>query len=445
METTVNQELLIFCKYPIAGQAKTRLIPALGATGAAQLHRSMAEAACETARSWRDNCGQTVRQIVLAHTGASEEDFKKWLGDDLCYAEQKGNDLGERMSHAFTSALKNGAQCVLGIGTDVPTLTPEQLSQAENHLADHDLVIGPAADGGYYLIGMKTYHPELFSDINWGTGEVLRQTLAKADRVGLDVAILEELNDIDLPEDLDTLRSDHRFCKHIFCQPDLSIIIPTLNEAGTLAVTLKSLQRLQHVEIIIADGGSQDKTGEIAHRSNAKLIVNTAGRAAQLNRGAAVSRGRNLLFLHADTKLPVNYPDLIIAALKDRYVAAGAFRFKTNQPGMAMRIVEWGTNFRSTRLQIPYGDQGLFMRREIFEELGGFPPLPIMEDFAFVRKLRQRGIIITLAEEAVTSARRWQRLGVIRTTIINQLMIIGFLLRVPTEKLSRFYRGKEKR
>ena len=441
---TSTTQLLIFSKYPTAGKAKTRLIPALGATGAAQLHRRLAEITVETARVWQHKEEDSQRRVTLHYTGAPEIDFINWFGKDFTYAEQSGRNLGERMENAFATTFAGGAHYAIGIGTDVPALSPPLLQQAEQSLADHDLVLGPAADGGYYLIGLKNHHPELFRGIDWGTDKVLKQTLEIATQLRLNVILLDELSDIDRPDDLNQLKNNPRFEDILDNGPAISVIIPTLNEATVLEKTLLNLKMAENVEIIVADAGSTDETSAIATRSGAELLEVSDGRASQLNRGAKISRGKHLLFLHADTILPTNYPELIVSTLKDPSVAAGAFRFKTTQPGIAMRIVEWGTNLRSTRLQTPYGDQGLFLRREVFEELGGFPPLPIMEDFAFVRQLRQRGTIITLAAEAITSARRWQKLGVIRTTVINQLMIIGFLLRVSPEKLSHFYRrGKD--
>ena len=444
MNKTPDTTLLIFSKYPLAGKAKTRLIPALGADVAAQLHRRMTEATIDTVQSWQQKVEEKNIQITVHYTGAVEKDFHSWLGSSFDYQKQPAGDLGQRMCSAFETAFNREANHAIGIGTDVPALTPALLQQAENLLSDHDLVLGPAADGGYYLIGLKTSQPELFANIDWGTEHVLQQTREIATRLGLQVATLPLLSDIDRPEDLHSIKKNPRFSDIISSTPLLSVIIPTLNESSTLDKTLKNLQQADNVEIIIADGGSRDSTDTIATRSGAKLIEVSGGRSAQLNRGAAESRGRYLLFLHADTLLPHNYDKLICQALDNPSIVAGAFRFKTDAPGMAMRIIEWGTNLRSTLRQQPYGDQGLFMERRVFTEMGGFPALPIMEDFALVRQLRQRGTIITLAEEATTSARRWQKLGVIRTIVINQLMIAGFLLRVSPEKLSRFYRGKKK-
>ena len=211
MDKTPDANLLIFSKYPLAGKAKTRLIPALGAEIAAQLHRQLAEAAISTARSWKQISLEKVNRITVHYTGAGEKDFCSWLGSDLDYQEQPTGDLGQRMGAAFESAFKCGIEHVIGIGTDVPTLTATIIQQADKNLEDHDLVLGPAADGGYYLIGMNSFHPELFADIEWETERVYGQTLEICTRLGLKIAELPVLHDIDRPEDLGVLRNDPRF------------------------------------------------------------------------------------------------------------------------------------------------------------------------------------------------------------------------------------------
>ncbi len=206
-----DSNLLIFSKYPLAGKAKTRLIPALGAKLAAQLHRRLAESAISIARSWHEKTLGKTTGITVHYTGANKKDFCSWLGVDLDYQEQPDGDLGQRMCTAFESAFKCGIKHVIGIGTDVPTLTAAILQQADKNLKDHDIVLGPAVDGGYYLIGMNSLHPELFANIDWGTGRVYEQTLEVCRCLGLRVANLPTLSDIDRPEDLCTLREDLRF------------------------------------------------------------------------------------------------------------------------------------------------------------------------------------------------------------------------------------------
>jgi rSAM/selenodomain-associated transferase 2/rSAM/selenodomain-associated transferase 1 len=438
MEERPRSQLLLFARYPVPGQAKTRLIPALGPEGAARLHRRLTEHAAAVARA---AAAAEDARVTICCTGAARRDFRSWLGCDLAYAAQPSGDLGVRLSRAFASAFRGGAKRVVAFGADVPDLSAAQLRQAFARLREHDVVLGPAADGGYYLIGMKCDRPELFAGVDWGTGLVFEQTRAASGRQGLSVALLSTLSDVDLPEDTSVLRADPRFTDVWTTRPLLSVIVPTLDEGASLDRTLECVRRADDIEIIVADGGSRDATREIAARAGAIVLEIAGGRAAQQNGGAAVARGRHLLFLHADTLLPDGYGELIRRTLDRPATVAGAFRFRTDGSGAALRLVEWGANIRSAVLRWPYGDQGLFMERRVFDELGGFAPLPIMEDYELVSRLRRRGFVVTLNEAAITSARRWQRLGALRTTARNLAMIAGFRAGVPPERLARFYRG----
>lgn len=432
-----SAHILIFTRYPVPGRAKTRLIPSLGPLGAARLHRRMTEHILSLART---TCEQETAGITVCFTGARQRDFRAWLGRDLEYAVQPSGDLGHRLRQAFEYAFRHGAKRVIAIGADVPAISTALLAQALTGLHTHDVVLGPAADGGYYLIGLHRYRPELFIGMDWGTERVCAQTRTVIQRLKLKAAELPTLEDVDRPEDLPALQNDPRFVDVWTEQPQLSIIIPTLNEAGALGRTLENARRGNDVEIIVVDGGSQDATRELAEHAGATVLAVSGGRAAQQNAGAAVAQGRLLLFLHADTLLPENYAALIRRTLADPATVAGAFRFRTDGARRALRVMEWVTNIRSIIFQWPYGDQGLFMEKRVFKELQGFAPLPIMEDFDLVRRLRQRGRVITLPTAICTSARRWQRWGVLQTTLRNQLMIAGFLAGVSPTRLARFYR-----
>jgi rSAM/selenodomain-associated transferase 2 len=159
-----------------------------------------------------------------------------------------------------------------------------------------------------------------------------------------------------------------------------------------------------------------------------------------MNAGAARAEGGALLFLHADTRLPPEWSRVVAETLRRPGVAAGAFRFRLAGDFVGKSLIEWGTGLRSRYLQKPYGDQALFLSRAMFEELGGFANLPIMEDYELVSRLRRRGRIVTAHEAILTSARRWQRLGVFRATFINQLVLAGYHLRVHPETLAKLYR-----
>ncbi len=219
------------------------------------------------------------------------------------------------MRSAFEKAFANGASSVLTVGSDLPYLSSDILHQATEALDDHDVVLGPAADGGYYLIGMQRYHPELFAGIDWSTEHVAEQTRAVVGHLGLTRAELPQLNDVDQPEDLETLRNDPRFFDVFTGVPRLSVIIPTLNEAEVLSATLERVNQADEVEIIVADGGSQDATRSISTDSGAIVVTETDGRAAQLNAGAKRASGRHLLFLHADTLLPDGYENVVRSTL----------------------------------------------------------------------------------------------------------------------------------
>ncbi len=187
------------------------------------------------------------------------------------------------------------------------------------------------------------------------------------------------------------------------------------------------------------DGGSEDPTRVIAAAAGAEVIAAEKGRAYQQNLGAASARGRVLLFLHADTLLPVHYVDHIFETLLPKRTAAGAFQFKTDCRVPLIGAVEWMTNVRARLFQLPYGDQALFLKRPLFEASGGFPVVPIAEDLFMLRRLRKQGRIRIAEAEAVTSGRRWEHLGVIRTTLINWMIMSGCLLRISPQAMASWY------
>lgn len=187
--------MIIFTRYPEAGIVKTRLIPALGPEGAQLLHREMTEYTISQAR--RVDCDLEVR-----YSGGSQDLMIEWLGEGLSYRKQEGDTLGERMLDAAEEAFSAGSNKVVMIGTDCPDLTAEKIKKSFGLLDRADLVLGPAFDGGYYLIGLRRPHEILFSDIPWGSEFVLKATLEAADKLKLNTALLEKLADVDCPEDL---------------------------------------------------------------------------------------------------------------------------------------------------------------------------------------------------------------------------------------------------
>lgn len=432
--------VLVFTRPPEPGRAKTRLIPTLGGEGAAAMHRALVE---RTIAVVREYCRAADAGSVIRVAGEPRDMPISILGDAQRIIPQQGDGLGERLIHAFHAAFAEGARRVMAIGTDCPELSVGRLAEAAAALERADVVIGPALDGGYYLIGMNQHQPELFREIAWGTDMVLRQTRIRARRLGLRVQLLPALSDIDEPEDLVVWRRLGGTIPSLASEPRagvISVVIPAMNEAARLPATLRPLVNRGDLEVIVVDGGSTDATVAIARDHGARVIATRAGRARQMNAGAAVASGDRLLFLHADTTLPDGFAEVVHATL-DRGSIAGGFRLSIDGGSPWLRWVEWGANLRSRLLQLPYGDQGFFMNAATFYSVGGFQNMPLMEDFELCRRLRRKGRV-TLASLAVsTSARRWHALGIARTTLVNQLCIAGFLVGVPPVILARLYTG----
>ncbi len=218
----------------------------------------------------------------------------------------------------------------------------------------------------------------------------------------------------------------------------LSVIIPTLNERERIAETVRRALASGVDEVIVADGGSADGTVEAAAAAGARTLVGERGRGSQQNAGARAAAGDTLLFLHADTVLPPDFPRHVAETLARQGVAAGAFQFRLDEGGFLMAMVEWMVKRRCRLFGLPYGDQAIFVRREVFEKAGGFPNAPILEDYELVRRLQRLGRIAIAEADAVTSARRWRRLGVLRTTWSNQLCLLAYRLEVSPERIARW-------
>ncbi|GIX48295.1 MAG: glycosyl transferase family 2 [Candidatus Tectimicrobiota bacterium] len=219
----------------------------------------------------------------------------------------------------------------------------------------------------------------------------------------------------------------------------VSVIVPTLNEAAYLPATLARVGLAPQDELIVVDGGSDDGTVAVAQRFTSQVLVTSPGRARQMNAGAQRAQGDVLLFLHADTLLPPDGVALVRAAMQPPEVVGGAFALAIVPATPALRLVAWGANWRTRLARLPYGDQALFVRRQVFVELGGYADWPFLEDVQLVRALRRRGRLAFIAQPVCTSARRWQREGVLYTTLRNLALITLFFCGVSPHVLKRWY------
>jgi len=440
----VKKKLIVFTRYPETGTTKTRLIPLLGANGSAELHRKMTE---HTLARLKRLLTSNALTMEICYDGGNEHLMKTWLGPDLDYQPQGTGHLGLRMKRSFENAFRSGADAAVLIGTDIPDITDTVVQTAFDTLKQKNMVLGPAKDGGYYLIGLQSTSlssamDTLFSGITWGRRDVLRKTLDVAKGLGLSFSLVDELEDVDQPEDLSIWKRSQILNHHDFIPGNISVIIPALNEADNIAETLLSIGHENNIQVIVADGSSQDNTVSIAESLGAKVINVLPPRSKQMNEGAAEATGDVLLFLHADTRLPKNFARLVLRSLARPGIVAGAFELRIDAPTPGLRLIERIANWRSRCLKTPYGDQGIFMLSRVFHEAGGFSDFPIMEDFELIRRLLKKGEIITLSAPILTSSRRWQNFGILKTTLINQLVIIAYYMGIPPDTIARLYRRK---
>jgi len=445
MPDICRERLIVFTRYPEPGTTKTRMIPELGAEGAAELQRQMTEHIMARANGLS---AVLPLPVEVRYEGGSQKQMTKWLGPGFCYCRQGDGDIGHRMGRALKDAFGQGCETVVIIGSDIPDITTAIMQKAFEDLKKTDLVLGPAGDGGYYLIGMQRstfgyWNPQLFNDISWGTEKVLPQTLAIAKRLGLNYTLLDTLRDVDRPEDLAVWYQTSKSITPLDTAKRISVIIPALNEADIIAESISNLQTSRKIEVIVVDGGSRDATVEIAGSLGARVLTASPSKARQMNAGAAEAGGDVLLFLHADTRLPENFEDRILATVATNGFSAGAFSLGINADAKGLRFIERVANWRARFFQMPYGDQALFVSRDLFHQIGGFPDFPIMEDFELIRRLKRRGKIAILPESVKTSPRRWLNFGIFRTWLLNQIIIVAYYLGVSPQRLSQWYRREK--
>jgi rSAM/selenodomain-associated transferase 2 len=226
----------------------------------------------------------------------------------------------------------------------------------------------------------------------------------------------------------------------------VSFVIPAFDEQGALPGILADLGDIDvPMEILVVDGGSTDRTAAVARKAGATVISSPKGRGRQLRLGADRAVGEWLCFLHADVRLEASARRILSRGDTYRGTAAYAFRFRIASPRLVYRCIEVGTNLRSRMLLLPYGDQGLLVRRNAYRDAGGFPDSPIMEDVALVRVLRRTVGIQILPATVSVSARRWEEDGPIRRTARNLALLARYYRGANPEELARSYRTRGRR
>ncbi|MCF8074994.1 MAG: TIGR04283 family arsenosugar biosynthesis glycosyltransferase [Desulfotignum sp.] len=225
----------------------------------------------------------------------------------------------------------------------------------------------------------------------------------------------------------------------------ISVIVPVFQEANTIHAFLKIVQAVFPArvhEIIVVDGSPAGDTLAAVALPQVKTIHSRKGRARQMNHGAAMAKGDILLFLHADTLLPGDAPQLITDLLSGNPdLMGGAFSLGIDDDRIPLKIIEWFANLRSRLTRVPYGDQSIFIRKDCFDRAGGFMEIPIMEDLELMTRIRKQGRRIQiLKQKSVTSSRRWNKEGIAACTLRNWLIRLLYHFGVPADRLASWYK-----
>lgn len=439
------------------GQTKTRLQPLLGAAGCARLQHALITHTVATVA----NAAPTLVYVAVDPPDALPE-VAELVGAATGVFTQEGEHLGVRMSAAIAHAARIRPGPVVLIGTDVPHLRAEHIVDAARLLEHgHDVVFGPALDGGYYLIALTRPTPDVFGidPALWGGAGVLDASVAAARDAGLRIGFLPPLRDLDTAEDGRALADDDTVPAEIRSiligsattahtqladRPlervlAVSIIVPVLNEAAIIDAALARLRRdFGDCELLVVDGGSSDATAQLAS-THAPVLSTGPGRAVQMNEGARHAGGDVLWFVHADTAIDPSAVAQLRAALADPDIVGGGLSLRFDRRTSALDYLARVSTLRARRLHHVFGDQAMFVRREVFERLGGFAPLPLMEDFEFSRRLHRAGRMVVLPATSTASSRRFTRHGTVRMIAFMQYLKLLFLAGASPERIRLRY------
>lgn len=418
LKTTVL--ILEFAKYPQPGHVKTRLATSLGSEEACRIYDAMAQ---KTHHELLKLQGQGKARVIVYADGASRQKISGWLRGAYNTWLQPEGDIGVRLEFAFCKAFEMGFRTVIAVGTDCPGLTAEKIQKAVEQLKQFDVVIVPATDGGYVLIGTNAFQPDLFRQITWSSSRTLEQTLQQAKVKNLSAVLLGPETDVDTVEDLKIVEDT--------LNPQLSVIIPVLNDHHLLKETLHTFSHVHHlgeIEVIVVDGGSTDGSDDVAAGFKVRLLKSGPGRAQQMSLGARHARGRWFWFLHADCVPELETIRSLPGYLRTVDLRWGFFKQRILDPSPWFRVIELGNKLRGRIFNLPYGDQGIMVRRDLYFQCGGFAQVPFLEDVILSRCLSRICRPTVINKTIRIPSRHWRSLGPFFTTIRNISIAFRFLV-----------------
>jgi rSAM/selenodomain-associated transferase 1/rSAM/selenodomain-associated transferase 2 len=454
-----DEAIILFMRYPETGKVKSRLAATIGPHEALKVFQKLVRRTLGMLFELKWFRPQV--QLFLFFTPPDKKSFmEEMYPGPWEFIPQEGSHLGERMARAFDHVMARGCRRIVMIGSDIADMEMADLDEAFEALCRGQAVLGPAADGGFYLIGLSQTCPAAFESESWGTSEVFQRTYEILSCSGSLVHKLEERRDIDRADDLQWFDGNPLF------RDRLSVIVPTLNLPDQLESWLKNLQAelWPDDEIIVVQGQEAVELGnrKVKERESCKIemfitsqpssllasmlpshsirwLISPKGRGMQLNEGAWTATGDIFLFLHDDCSPPPHFGYFIRKSTRSSRMSMGCFQlaFSSSTPALD-KIAQWA-NFRTRWFKLPYGDQGFFCRCEVFQKVGGFRKPFLMEDVDFVRRCRREGRLAILPYKICTSPRRYLQKGILRASLQNHLNMLLYSLGVDDKRLYGMY------
>jgi rSAM/selenodomain-associated transferase 2/rSAM/selenodomain-associated transferase 1 len=436
MRVKSKKALVVFLRYPQLGRVKRRLAEGVGEEEALRIYTMLLRRNLGVVKDFL-GMQRDVEAFLCHEPPEAAEELRENYPGPYSLIPQRNGDLGKRMEGAFLDLFELGYGEVVLLGSDIADLEPSDICGAFMALSKGEVPIGPSHDGGFYLLGLRRPFPAVFALGEWSTGDVLQRVLKALH--GFRFVLLNKRHDVDTPSDM------HLVSRGMF-RDTISVIIPHLegglDEALSLANRIRSLM-WPNDEVVLAEGTEKALlcAQEEEPLQGIRLVRSSRGRGIQLNTGACASRGDILWFLHADSDPPSDFAYLLRKLYRGSHCSFGCFRLGFRDEAPIMRLVSMWANARTALLKIPYGDQGIFCRRDIFARVGGFGKRLIMEDVDLARSLKKLGKLLFLRERLLTSPNRYLKGGVLRTALRNQLTMSMYLRGIPEERIYRYYYG----
>ena len=427
-------------KYPEKGKVKRRLAREIGREKALCLFQKLVRHTLGIVSDFK-MVHRDVDTFLFYYPPEKNAEIRKAYPGTWTFVSQTDGHLGDKIGAAFDHVFQKGYGRAVLIGTDIADLIETDIEEAFEALNEDQAVVGPAQDGGFYLIGLKTRFAKAFNFPSWSNSQVCERTLQCFQDAGLRFKVISKRKDIDHEEDLVHVKDRPMF------NDQVSIIIPFLGRMAQLAplIELLETQVWPDDEIIIVKDKSPWCTNELTGSepvnitSKTRLIFGPRGRGSQLNCGSRVAKGQLLWFLHADTLPPPNFGYHIRKLSLSPEWALGCFKIRLGRGHFLLGLISKWANFRTKYLKLPYGDQGLFCSRRIFEGVGGFKKQFIMEDVDLVRACNRVGKLLIIAQELYSSPERYLTKGVLRASCQNHLLILLYFLGINDRRLYRLY------